>query len=257
MNIHSKTKPVSGVCNEHGQWQRDWPVSFQVLPECPQCALRRRAAEDAELERQRQADCEDIATRSAIAAIGLHKRFVSATLASFRVSCEDQAAAVRACAAFIDDFTPTSGHNLLLLGPVGTGKTHLAAAIGRAVAERGKGATTVAATTVAAFLRELYATWGRDSRVDEGAVLRHYGSADLLVVDELGVGGTGERERDRLFQLVDYRYQAMKPTIYISNLGGAALRAAIGERSFDRIQHGAVALACDWQSFRRLGAPSV
>ena len=76
-------------------------------------------------------------------------------------------------------------------------------------------------------------------------------SPDLLILDEVGVQFGSDAEKLILFEIINTRYQDMKPTILISNLTLVELGKYIGERVVDRMREGGGAiLSFDWDSYR-------
>lgn len=156
---------------------------------------------------------------------GVPERFRDRTFGSFHQR-SGTTAALRAARA-----TGESGRGLVLLGPPGTGKTHLAAAI---LAERvdrylgaypepvaiDDGGMTVRPPFGSRFvgvprlLEDLRRRIGDPSLRDPLTALE---SAPLLVLDDLGREKTSDWTADRLYVLVDARYGARRPTVVTSN----------------------------------------
>ena len=77
---------------------------------------------------------------------------------------------------------------------------------------------------------------------------------DLLILDEVGVQFGSETEKMILFEIINGRYEQLKPTIVISNLADA-LTDYLGERVVDRLREGGGRmLIFDWPSYRRQAA---
>lgn len=91
--------------------------------------------------------------------------------------------------------------NVLLLGPPGVGKTHLAIGLGRKVIERGAGCLFVSATALVGQLLRAEA----EGRLEER--LLYFSKPKLLIVDELGYLPFERRAAHLLFQLVNRRYE--------------------------------------------------
>ncbi|MBK6594316.1 MAG: ATP-binding protein [Burkholderiales bacterium] len=100
------------------------------------------------------------------------------------------------------------------------------------------------------IIRNVRGTWRKDSEQSETEVLRMYGTADLLVIDEIGVQYGTDGEQTILFDVMDRRYREMMPTILLTNQAKAGFKQFIGDRSFDRLVETSRWVAFDWPSHR-------
>jgi DNA replication protein DnaC len=98
---------------------------------------------------------------------------------------------------------------IVFTGDYGCGKTHLAAAIANAIVQRGNAVTFVVVPDLLDHLRAAFApgsVTSYDQRFEETR------SAPFLVLDDLGIENATSWAREKLFQIIDYRYVARLPT---------------------------------------------
>src|SRR5690606_23131134 len=101
-------------------------------------------------------------------------------------------------------------------------------------------------------IRAVKDTYRRDSTQTEAEAIASFVTPDLLILDEVGVQFGSDTEKLILFEIINGRYESMKPTIVISNLAIGELEAYLGERAFDRLREGGgKAVVFDWPSYRR------
>ncbi len=104
---------------------------------------------------------------------------------------------------------------LLLQGPSGTGKTHLAAAIANARLAAGHPVQFVITPDLLDYLRAAYSP---DSKTRYDKVFETIRTAPFLVLDDLGSHSGTPWAEEKLFQLLNYRYNAKLPTVITTNL---------------------------------------
>ncbi len=120
----------------------------------------------------------------------------------------------RAYAAAFDSINKFEKKGLFLTGTVGSGKTHLAAAILQAVITSGH---TGLFWNVVDLFRALRDTMSPDSPLTENDIIDRARSVDLLVLDDLGTEKTSEWVLDRLYMLINGRYQDDTALIITTN----------------------------------------
>ena len=100
--------------------------------------------------------------------------------------------------------------NIAFIGQPGTGKTHLATAIGVKAVQQGY---SVIFTTVNHMLEELYISRADNSFAQK---LKKYVNPDLLILDELGLKKLNQNSVDDFYEIIACRYES-KSTIVTSN----------------------------------------
>ena len=103
---------------------------------------------------------------------------------------------------------------LVLQGTYGCGKTHLAGAIANEVVARGE---PVLFVVVPDLLDHLRATFGPNSAVSFDERFESVRTASLLILDDLGSHVTSPWAQEKLFQILNYRYNLELPTVITTN----------------------------------------
>ena len=147
---------------------------------------------------------------------GVKKRYLEATVDEVKAQ------------QYMERFGSDDGRGLYIHGSVGTGKTYLASALACTFIDAGY---SVVLTTTLAMLEDIQDTYGKEaSSLD--AVLR-FASSDVLILDDLGKESASAWSASMIFQIVNYRYEAMRPLIVTSQYDLACLEKRIarqGER---------------------------
>lgn len=245
----------SGECPVHGRVdmseveQLDGSMLARGCKRCTWETLHttpRDSAERALATAQRKA--ED--SMAALIGAGITPRFAGATFDSYRAETDPQRKALAKCRAYAEQFPANfrAGRSLLLTGNVGCGKTHLASAIIRTVVADRCRALIIPAGDIVSIAR---ASMVPGSGYTDRDVAVHLGALDLLVIDEVGAQKGSEYELGLLHSIIDRRYQAVLPTVMISNLSADGLKSYIGDRALDRLrQNGGQQVGFTWSSMR-------
>ena len=100
---------------------------------------------------------------------------------------------------------------LLLMGPVGTGKSFFAGCIANALLEGGE---RVMMTNFSRILNEM-----TSYQSDKNQIIQNLVDYPLLIIDDLGIERNSEFALEQVYNVIDSRYCKMLPLIVTTNLG--------------------------------------
>ncbi len=99
---------------------------------------------------------------------------------------------------------------LVLSGPTGCGKTHLAAAIGYQLLREGQ---TVFYVLVPDLLDHLRSTYGPSSEISYDDLFEQIRNSPMLIMDDLGVHSATPWAQEKLYQILNHRFNLEMPTV--------------------------------------------
>lgn len=138
---------------------------------------------------------------------------------------------------------------VLIAGPCGTGKSHLAQALGHCAVRQGVDVLFTTQSQLTGSLHAARATGTYERR------LQHYARAELLIIDDFGLKPLRAPHDEDFHELIAERYERTA-TIITSNLDftewGDAFPAnkVLGAATIDRLRHGAYRVILEGESFR-------
>lgn len=167
---------------------------------------------------------------------GIHRRYQGCTIDSlFGQNAPTQISdAMAAVMQYVEDLEKNikSGRGLILMGPVGTGKTSAATAVLQYGLKRDYGGMFIG---MSSLLDTIFTTKekNRDEWVEFERRLRE---TSILVIDDLGTEKPEGWVQIKLDSIVSERYNRLKPIIVTTNLDGIGLKNTYTERIIDRLR---------------------
>lgn len=174
---------------------------------------RYRQAQEQELKDKRQRELErriEINKRTC----GMPAKYKRRTFEAFKVN-EENEYAFRVAKAYADRFEEIRTHEqngLIISGPIGTGKTHLAASVANTLLNVGQKVICMPSIDLLAAIRATYKEDGNDEEI-----INEFKTADLLIIDDLGKEKATEWSVQMIYSIVNSRYENEKPMIITTN----------------------------------------
>lgn len=210
---------------------------------------RNRAAED---QRRWERQCERRGRWSSLVE-SRGSRYGDCTLETFDAQTSEQKAALNAVRTYIEDIGQNirSGLGIVFYGPRGTGKDHLAMAVCREAIRNDLRVKWQNGMDLFGDIRDAMTEDGESEKKFVDRMVR----PDLLYLSDPlpPIGSLTQFQAAMLFRILDARYSRMKPLVCTVNVANRTeFDERIGPQNSDRIRDGAIAVFCNWQSYRKV-----
>lgn len=214
MELSPQDEVQCQICGDRGYLRYDVPVGHPSFGQVYACECRKREMAHDRIDRLRR-----LSNLSA---------FSGSSFEDFDPSVHGTIHAFEEAMSFAQD---PSHRWLVLSGPVGVGKTHLAVAIAQyAIEQHTMNAYFAAVPDLMDHLRSAFApgaTEGYDERFEE---IRN---AQLLVLDDLGTENATPWAQEKLYQIINHRYIERLPTVITTNVDLRKIDDRVSSRMLD------------------------
>lgn len=239
------------TCETHGKYQAWRPADFMhmlQIRDCPKCLAEdeakrtaaKRASDEQRMRSKKLREIQELA--------GIPARFRNKSIEDYRATTPGQRAVATISLRYAESWPEQyrKGGSLVMVGGPGTGKTHLACGIANQIMPEHM--ATVAFGAVSTIIRAIRSTYG--GKGSESQAMNELLKPDLLIMDEIGAEGGSDHDTKLLFEIINKRYENLRPMILISNLNADDLEKYLGQRVMDRFRECGTVLAFDWASHR-------
>ncbi len=167
------------------------------------------------LEIERKKNMERLYTLS-----GMSSRLRNYNFENYKVCNENKTAYFKAKKYVADLLAGKKSNSLFITGNIGTGKTHLAASIANELIKNGQ---PVIFGTLINLLTEVKDSYSIDGEY-ESKIINKYSKIGLLIIDDLGKERPSEWTLEKLFTIINNRYENNLPVIITTNYNREKLR---------------------------------
>ena len=141
------------------------------------------------------------------------------------------------CQTYSQEFSPKS-KSLLMQGGTGLGKTHLSLAIAKAVIDKGYGVIYGSVPSLLSKLEKERFNYSSDSYTEDYLI-----ACDLLILDDLGTEFSTRFSNPTIYNIINSRIMASRPTIISTNLNMRELEKSYTDRLVSRFMENYIKLS--------------
>lgn len=206
------------TCDKHGQ------TAALFNGNCEKCTRDHlQAIENAEFEKELIVKKIDA---------GIPSKFLNCTFDNYRIETKEQNQNVATLKAFRGDC------NVLMMGSVGNGKTHLAAAV----------SDKLLRMRVSCVYMKFYQIM--KIAVTNPTLYNKLLTCGFLIVDEYGMSAT-DNKNSGMFEIIDQRYDNEKYTMIVSNATPKELKSVMSDAALSRLKEKYIGITCNGEDFRQ------
>jgi DNA replication protein DnaC len=242
VNLENGFNFVDQVCQIH-QINKVQAGPHQICPECAKQHVNESRKGD-------QARVDKMARVKRLDGAMIPERHSDSAFTNYTTKTQGQATALSECIAYAQALLKGTDKkpNFIMVGPTGTGKTHLACATAKTLLKNGLFVRYITSEELA---QRVMNAWDKDTKdQSEESVIYDICQYDLLILDEYGLHDRDKR-LEIIHRVLTARYDRKKPTMLISNFTMKQLQADLGDRLWSRFQHdGLKTVECKWADAR-------
>jgi DNA replication protein DnaC len=221
-----RERPVCPICKGVGYLSRRMPAGgFELVP----CDCKRRELEERDYQKlQTMSNLDAFAEKT----FDTFDATIPGVERAYRI-CQEYATSLQGGEVEGTDQEGLAGPQklwLLLMGQPGCGKTHLAAAIANEALDRH---IHTLFTIVPDMLDHLRSSYAPDSPIRFDERIEAVRTIYLLVLDDLGTENASPWAGEKLYQIINYRYNHRLPTVITTNRQFEAIEPRILSRIVD------------------------